>query len=77
MKKYVLRISTLESEHPLGDVMLFELGFDAARPLALVEGVGQLADLLRMLKTPEKVRDFMKENQNQALLAKSAKILGV
>jgi hypothetical protein len=57
---YVVTISTRDHEHPLADAMLIEAGADNAKEF--VEAFWQLAELLRIKKTPEKVAEFMKHN---------------
>lgn len=61
MREYVLTIATRDPEHPLRQAMLIECGFSHSK--ALVDAFGQLAELLRMLKTPEKLAEFMRDNE--------------
>lgn len=58
--EYVFRILSRDPEHPLGETMLVEFGQSDAR--AFADAVGALTDMLRVLKTPEKVARFMREN---------------
>ena len=65
MKEYVLRITAREG---LGETILLEFGFDAKRPVALVDGVRQIADLIEILKTPEAAAKFAMMNSQVKVL---------
>jgi hypothetical protein len=62
VKEYVFKISARSYDRPLAETMILEFGCDAAKRKGLVDAVGQFAELLRMLGTPEAVADFMRTN---------------
>lgn len=59
MQEYVFTISTRNKEHKLDQEMILELGFDQNRPIKLIEGLQNVVDILKLLKTPEQVAQFM------------------
>ena len=61
-QEYVFTISTRDREHPLNQKMLIECGFHKDAPGMLIGGLQNVVDMLKILKTPEKVSAFMVEN---------------
>jgi hypothetical protein len=62
MKEYVLKIVERDKEHPLAETMLLEFGYSKDTPERFIEAFKQLTELLKVLKTPEKVAEFMRKN---------------
>lgn len=60
--EYIFTISSRDKEHTLDQNMILELGFPDEHPNKLIEGIQNIVDILKILKTPEKVAEFMMEN---------------
>lgn len=61
-KEYVLKISSRDIDRPLAETFILEFGFNAENKKGLAEGVGQLAELIRMFGSPEKVAKYIHKN---------------
>lgn len=59
MREYTFTILSRDKEHKLDQEMILELGFDQNRPIKLIEGLQNIVDMLKLLKTPENVAQFM------------------
>lgn len=70
--EYILKIGKRRTE-PLTEpgMVLVEAGVDAEKPEALIAALENLLELLRLLKTPEKVAKYMHDH------ASAAKMLGI
>ncbi len=60
--EYILKISRRDPSRPLAESLVVEFAVPVAAERALVESFGQFCELLKLLKTPEKVAAFIKEN---------------
>ena len=64
--EYVLRIVVRDPDRPLSERVLIEAGASTENPRRFTEALAGLVDMLRVLKTPEAVAEFMRENATAA-----------
>ncbi len=60
--EYVATISRRDPEYPLGATVLIEFGTSAENPLNFTLALANLAEMLRVLGTPEKVARYIEEH---------------
>jgi hypothetical protein len=67
MTEYVFSIHRRDPARPLAAELIVEFGCDEARGVGVVEAVSRFADMLRELKTPERVADAIRREQDRQL----------
>lgn len=66
MPEYVVRISVRDPAHPLLEKELLTCGHDTRSPARLIAAMESLTGMLRELKTPERVAEFIRANADLA-----------
>ena len=67
MTEYVFTISRRDPAHPLAETPIMEFGCSEERGVSLIEAVTVFARMLRELKTPERVADAIRREQDRQL----------
>jgi len=66
MQEYVFTIAVRDPEHPLGQVPLIEFGVNTEASQKFTGAISNIVEMLKLLKTPEKVAEFMRDNASLA-----------
>jgi hypothetical protein len=67
VSEYLFRVSRRDPARPLAEELIVEFGCDAGRGVGIIEAVSIFADMLRELKTPERVADAIRREQDRQL----------
>lgn len=67
MTEYVFSICRRDPARPLATELIVEFGCNTERGVGIIEAVSRFADILRELKTPERVADAIRREQDKHL----------